>query len=553
MYAYNYGTPNLRRVFRRIRNAGFNEPQVSPPVTTGIRVTVIINDGLAWGRDGDVDLEEQSDINRVNNHYEAIRCILKELKEQDYRVIWIHSNRAMAPGQKPIPSLASEPALDFEFDDFSELMQEHMLHQVAAALRKIASPRSSSASSCVVSGAGHITTFDGLHYDYSGSGDYWLFRSLRATDSLSVQYRAGPCASAASCVLGAVITEGTRSVEVVIADRTGNFRNAYIAHDGARLPLADFVSFTGVANEQHPLFNLTVKMLGTESYQVTVRFATGQVLTIQEHLLVLHAAPHFFGRSAGLCGNWNGCSLDDLLDSCGKVGAVNTSDPTASSRFGDSWTVAAGESLFSTPPPQGIAAWEVSNNVVCTWSPIDFVRSPSYDRWPYLPGTIRDSALFSSIDSISTFPKASVDEPNAAHNNLGLITLRAPKVFTAFKIPSECTRLRGALLQDCVMDAETSTGSVVGSTELLWHACAQYCRTGRLFTNLVASADCIAAQICARGAEMPDLHRDYSTAGVLPAVSFGNPNVPHTFFQPTLGLSGRYLLQVAEADRKSVV
>lgn len=535
-----------------------------------MKVAIVINDGQSGSVNAGTDVTTSSGHTASFN---AARCTVNAMIASGIHVIHIYSNRSSFAGQNELASFASTNLkggnsatsygpttngpnqnfgnilpLHFNFTSFSELMTPKILQPVAAALRGLTSPGRASASACVVSGDPHFTTFDGLHFDYQGVGDYWLFRSVRAADPLSVQYRAGPCATSASCVQGAVITDGTDRVEVMIADRIGNTKNAYLAVNGTKIPLTDFVSQDAIG-VPFPNVNITVKLLGSSSYAVTVLYAVGHTLTVQKNLLTFQPAPHLYGRGVGMCGVPNNCPLDDLTDSCGQIGAVNTSDPSAASRFGDSWSVRGGESLFSTAPAAGVQLSEVANNIICPFSPATWLSKPQFNRWPFLPMIYRDaSSAQSTTAATSIYPKPDITQPNVAPNNIGLVSLKPMQVLSTFQIPAQCARMRGALQQDCIYDSTVYSDAIDSSIELLWQACTQYCATGNLFTNLVAPADCAAAQICSLAVETPNLHANYRTGSSLPDVSFGNPNSPDTFFQPTLGLAGRYLLEVAESD-----
>jgi uncharacterized delta-60 repeat protein len=199
------------------------------------------------------------------------------------------------------------------------------------------------ASSGSSNGDPHITTFDGLHYDFQAQGDFTL---VKATDSdLNIQVRQSAWTLDPATTLNtglATVLDG-KKLEFSIDQP---------------LPLVDGVSLTLGVGESQALGNGSISRssingYGTQGDLYTITYGNGDRLLVNvfENFLI---DPTVYLKSSqnvvGLLGNNNGQTEDDLALQDGTVSAQAATSEYLLSEFATSWQVANENSLFREQP-----------------------------------------------------------------------------------------------------------------------------------------------------------------------------------------------------------
>jgi von Willebrand factor type D domain/Cadherin-like domain len=187
----------------------------------------------------------------------------------------------------------------------------------------------------------HIFTFDGLHYDFQGQGDFVL---VRAVDSeLEVQVRQTPWELNRDATINtglATVVDGNR-VEIY-ADQSRLLVN------GLQLNLNIGQS---QAIGKGSISRSEISGYGLSGDLYTLTYTNGDVLSSAVYSgFLIDPTLNLAGshQVAGLLGNNNGIADDDLALSDGTVLANPLASETLYGSFADSWRVAEGHSLFGS-------------------------------------------------------------------------------------------------------------------------------------------------------------------------------------------------------------
>ena len=184
----------------------------------------------------------------------------------------------------------------------------------------------------------HMTTFDGLHYDFQAVGDFVAVRSTDAGNPWQIQIRTASFPGATSITTGLAATLGDDYVSFAV----GRANPVYI--DGApdtTLHIGDVQSLAGG----------TLTQLSAASYRLAWNTGESVTVTFQEGYdgymdWTVALAPHDGpGSVQGLLGSHGGQANDFQLPD-GSVLRQPLSDDEILGVFADAWRVAPGTSLL---------------------------------------------------------------------------------------------------------------------------------------------------------------------------------------------------------------
>jgi hypothetical protein len=186
----------------------------------------------------------------------------------------------------------------------------------------------------------HIYTFDGFHYDFQATGDFVLVRGLES--GLEVQVRQTPWAANPSTTVNtglATVVDGNR-VEFY-ADQS--------------LPIINSLSISLALDASQALGSGSISRTAISGYGIagdlyTITYANGDTLknAVYSGFLMDPTLDLVGGQTvAGLLGNNNGNSGDDLALQDGTLPTNPLAPETLYGAFSNSWQVAQSESLFS--------------------------------------------------------------------------------------------------------------------------------------------------------------------------------------------------------------
>ncbi|XP_017177065.1 SCO-spondin isoform X4 [Mus musculus] len=144
---------------------------------------------------------------------------------------------------------------------------------------------------CQASGAPHYVTFDGLVFTFPGACEYLLVREAGGRFSVSVQNL--PCgASGLTCTKALVVRLDSTVVHML--------RGQAVTVNGVSIRLPKVYTGPGLSLHHAGLFLLLTTRLG-----LTLLWDGGTRVLVQ-------LSPHFHGRVAGLCGNFDSDASNDL-------------------------------------------------------------------------------------------------------------------------------------------------------------------------------------------------------------------------------------------------
>jgi hypothetical protein len=192
----------------------------------------------------------------------------------------------------------------------------------------------------IVFGDTHLTSFDGVHFDFQAVGEFVLFKST--TDDLQVQIRQQPYGSSNTISIATAVSMNVAGNRVAI----------YLKHspklmiDGS--PITAQVGTTHLSSGGQVRF---------ASDQFEVVWPDGSAVHVDAshgHIDVLAnlAAPRK-GHVAGLLGDWNGDPTNDFTARDRTAIPISTIYGTSRqiyTVFGDSWRIGQSDSLFVYAP-----------------------------------------------------------------------------------------------------------------------------------------------------------------------------------------------------------
>ncbi len=183
----------------------------------------------------------------------------------------------------------------------------------------------------------HLTTFDGLHYDFQGAGEFVLAKSTAPGDSFQIQIRLQPWYNSATV---SVMTEIGASVGTHRVTFDANRINA-VWVDGQAVSLS--------ANAPYELGAGTLDQLSSTSWQIL--WDSGEAATITKvdgYLNISTSLPANAqsGSVQGLLGNFNGNPANDLALPNGTVLPQPLSFAQLYTQFADAWRISQSSSLL---------------------------------------------------------------------------------------------------------------------------------------------------------------------------------------------------------------
>jgi hypothetical protein len=188
----------------------------------------------------------------------------------------------------------------------------------------------------------HLSTFDGLHYDFQVVGEFTLVRSTQ--DDFLVQTRQVP-------VVGPKIA----SVNQAVATRVGAQRLSFALENGALVLRVDGTIASGPLPtlKGGSLTGATTMFGGT--YQVT--WPDGTLLRVEQlgaHAVNARVTPANSrrGKLEGLLGNCDGSQDNDLVGVDSKRLGIRFSSDDINHSLADAWRISKADSLFDYQPGQ---------------------------------------------------------------------------------------------------------------------------------------------------------------------------------------------------------
>ncbi|WP_420382129.1 RHS repeat-associated core domain-containing protein [Novosphingobium sp.] len=185
----------------------------------------------------------------------------------------------------------------------------------------------------------HLTTFDGVHFNFQAVGEFLLAKSTAAGDNFQVQIRLS--------ALGGGESAPTLTTEIGI--QVGNQTIVFAADRSATVYLDGVPADLNLSNPTLSLAGGTITALSQNSYQVTEK--TGEVVNITNNGSYLDytvdlapgAKP---GSVEGLLGSYSGAANAFQLPDGTALGATLSSDQLYQT-FGNAWRITDGTSLLN--------------------------------------------------------------------------------------------------------------------------------------------------------------------------------------------------------------
>lgn len=406
------------------------------------------------------------------------------------------------------------------------------------ALQVIRTVRGDKGDSCHVLGDNHITTFDGNSYSFPASGEYWLVTpcDFYANGLFQAQVRFGPCGNLDSSTSSNGQPIRANGFTGRSCARAYAFKDSSVAEVGWD-PSGEsvYVIIQGQLQPRQPVgggnnpyttgsWSITVQQRLVGGFNVTVVSPSNhRALLIFQHTnasVTARIRPYGgwsttvtstgLSTSAssstdyvGLCGKYDTCPLNDFQARNETMFSTSSnSESDLYTKFGSSWAVVEGESLFTK-----LATGEQYSNAL--WTP-----------------------TFSSYrgdGDYSTFIRNS-----------------------CFQVPS------GILLTWCLADTERSNNVISGTVavsqsfrEALWAGCNHWCDTGMfdsaVFNAAFPGSSNMCASVCrykfTRGyfTQATDISPNYA----LSAVDLRGSDLPNAYFyfHPSSTRGGTFVFQ----------
>ena len=193
----------------------------------------------------------------------------------------------------------------------------------------------------------HLTTFDGLYYDFQAAGEFVLTRSTVAGDSFAIQARMAAFGGSSS------VSVNTEIAAAVGADRVtfAAGRSDVVWIDGAAVDLSG-----------SPVVNLaagTLEQTSSSTYRLV--WKSGEELDVTDNGSYLNATIALTGADAGhvqgLLGNDGGNAANDLALPDGTALGVSTSYAELYGQYANGWRVSDAGSLMDYGPGQNTASF----------------------------------------------------------------------------------------------------------------------------------------------------------------------------------------------------
>ena len=196
----------------------------------------------------------------------------------------------------------------------------------------------------------HLTTFDGLYYNFQGAGEFVLSQSTVAGDTFDIQARMQPWSTGSSVSVNTEIAAEIGSDRVTFGVGRGNF----VWIDGVAAALTSpVVNFAGGTLEQ----------VSANSYRLL--WNTGEELDVTNNGSYINATVSLPGSDAGnvqgLLGTDSGDAANDLTLPDGTVLAQPTTYAELYGQYANAWRVTDATSLMDYSAGQNSASFTDPN------------------------------------------------------------------------------------------------------------------------------------------------------------------------------------------------
>ena len=324
----------------------------------------------------------------------------------------------------------------------------------------------------------HLTTFDGLHYDFQAAGEFLLAKSTAPGDSYQIQIRLQPWFNSATVSVMTEIAAGVGNNRVTF----DNTRTSTVWVNGAPVSLT-----TG---SPYQLGDGTLTQLSASSWEI--QWNTGETLTVTNAGSFLNLSTSLGpnaqpGTVEGLLGNDNGNPQNDLALPNGTILQQPVSFASLYTNFANAWRVSQQNSLLDYGAGQTTASFTnlnfPSDNVNLANIPpniyqnaLALVTAAGITNPAFQQGAIEDYLLTGNTSFITSVAQAGQNQdsslllPNptnpTAITGLG-IAATTPSVTAAasgttavtFDIYSTAPTTSAVTIDYAVIDLNTSTGA----------------------------------------------------------------------------------------------
>jgi RHS repeat-associated protein len=274
-----------------------------------------------------------------------ISKLLGKIKLPDKYSAWF------GPNERELAGTAIEEGTDSIFNLIARKIEDTKTTRIIPASQS-GSQNSKTASA---DGCPHFTTYDGLHFDFQGAGEFIAAKSTVAGDNFQVQMRIEPEGSADSSV--SIITQ--------IAVQVGSHRVTFgvpQSLDAARSQVVWLDGAPAAIDQSHPVLTLdggTVTEISSNEYRVAL--STGEVVAVNPFgdgmgysiSLPEDAVP---GSVEGFLGPDKG-KADDFQLPDGTVLQQPLTQDQLYHQFADAWRVTDSNSLLDYAPGQTTATF----------------------------------------------------------------------------------------------------------------------------------------------------------------------------------------------------
>jgi RHS repeat-associated protein len=187
----------------------------------------------------------------------------------------------------------------------------------------------------------HLTTLDGLNYDFQGSGEYTLIKST--TDDFEIQTRQESIQTNSATINKAVAIQ-------IDGHKIGFYSNEpnTIRIDGIATAITTGAYAIGSSLIIRDGINYTVNTANGDQIQITLNNNTD---------LSVSLADNRKGKVVGLLGNFNGSNTDEFALRDGTIIGSTITNTQLYTTYNDSWRITPATSLFNYNPGETTATF----------------------------------------------------------------------------------------------------------------------------------------------------------------------------------------------------
>ena len=341
----------------------------------------------------------------------------------------------------------------------------------------------------------HLTTFDGLHYDFQAAGDFEFVKSTKAGDNFEVQIRTAPLAP------NTLVAKIEETAIEVGQDRVtiNSGRTDAVWVDGSAVQIGDdgTLGFAGGGSIHHVGSGLDYVVTTAGGEQVFVVLGGLGTLTVNVQLGV--NGPK--GQVEGLLGNADGNYANDL----------QLADPNNPGQFITPGTSLSFGQLYTDP-----------NSLANTWRITSQASSLLDYGTGQTPGTFNIGSFPGTPATLAELPQSVVASATAAVNAAGITdpTARADAILD-YALTGNPAVIEAAAAQSQVTAPATATTLTVTNTPAPTALAGLSALAAKNPDNAPASAQVYLTQALTTNVTVSYAVVDPSQAGFLTAASFG--------------------------------